>query len=109
MNRIFKIVYDWYEGEHGEILVCKDVTSGEFEKDLLECRNIDQGKIGKGYYKVNCLPEYFEEILSQLKKKEYFELEFNEDVSYFINDDRITGEVIELTKELNEIRREKLK
>ena len=34
--QIFKIQYDWYEGEHNETLITKDVEESEFKKDILE-------------------------------------------------------------------------
>ena len=35
---IFKIEYNWYEGEHEEILLAKDTEREQFEKDLLEAK-----------------------------------------------------------------------
>ena len=94
---VFKVEYYWYEGEHEETFLGKDVNKEEFEKDLLEARNfaeklkgveIKEGEyLGKGYT-IECLPEFYGQIIWFLiNKKEYKECQFNEDISYTIDDD----------------------
>jgi len=92
---IFKIEYSWYEGEHRESLVGKKVTIKEFENDLIKAKEFAEslrGKVvkrdylGKGY-SVECLPQYYEQILWFLANKlEYIECYFDENVSYDIDD-----------------------
>jgi len=95
-SNIFKIEYYWYEGEHEETFLGKDVNKDEFEKDLLEARNfaeklkgveIKEGEyFGRGY-RVECLPEFYNQIIWFLiNKKEYKECQLNEDISYAIDD-----------------------
>ena len=75
---LFKIEYDWYEGEHYETLIGKKVSSEEFEKDLLKAKKFAEGLIGKKVksgnylgkgYSVECLPEFYEQITWYLTKK----------------------------------------
>lgn len=93
---IFKIEYYWYEGEHEETLLVKDVEREEFEKDLLEAKEfaerlrgikIKEGEyLGQGY-RVECLPEFYKQtIWFLIEKKGYKECQFNEDISYTIDD-----------------------
>jgi hypothetical protein len=93
---IFEIAYRWYEGEHEETLLGKNVSEEEFEKDLTEAKNFAEGLIGieieegsylgKGY-KVDCLPEYYEQILWFLtEKKGYVSCNRDENVTYFVDD-----------------------
>ena len=94
---IFKIEYYWYEEEHEEILLIKDVKREEFEKDLLEAKQfaeklkgieIKEGVyLGKGY-RIECLPKFYEQIIWFLtEKKGYKKCQFDEDISYVIDDD----------------------
>ena len=94
---IFKIQYDWYEGEHRETMVGKGVSSAEFERNLIEARKFAErlmGKkikseeyLGKGY-KVECLPEFYEQILWYLTEKlGYIYCYYDKDVCYGIDDD----------------------
>ena len=93
---IFKIAYQWYEGEHEETLLGKNVSEKEFEKDLTEAKNFAEGLIGieikegsylgKGY-KVDCLPEYYDQILWFLtEKKGYMSCNRDENVTYCVDD-----------------------
>lgn len=104
---VFKIEYDWYEGDHEETLLCKNVEREEFEKNLIEAKNfaksligkkVDSGDyLGKGY-SVECLPEYYEQIIWFLtEKKEYCECNFDEDVIYKV-DDSSSGKEIQINK-----------
>ena len=71
---IFKIEYNWYEGEHWEILLGKDVEAKKFEEDLIKAKEfaeslmgneIKEGDyLGKGYM-VQCLPEFYNLYLQQ--------------------------------------------
>lgn len=93
---IFKIAYQWYEGDHKETLLGKNVSEEEFEKDLTEAKNFAEGLIGieieegsylgKGY-KIDCLPEYYDQILWFLtEKKGYIGCNRVEKVMYFVDD-----------------------
>ena len=106
----FKLEYYWYEDEHEETILIKDVKREEFEKDLLEAKQfaekikgikIKEGKyLGKGY-NIECLPEFYEQIIWFLKeKKKYKECQFNVDISYIIDDDS--------NKEINIAKNEKI-
>lgn len=70
--RIFKIEYNWYEGEHGEIFLGKYVEKEKFEKDLTKAKQFAKSLIGKKVkhqnylgkgYSVECLPEYYQQII----------------------------------------------
>lgn len=74
---IFKLEYNWFEGEHDEILLAKEVEQKEFEKDLVKAK-----KIAKGH-----LPDIYEQIIEFLIKKGYSKCKLNEDSSYIVNDD----------------------
>ncbi len=93
---IFKIEYDWYEGEHEETLLVKAVEREEFEKDLVKAtefateligKKIEDGDyLGKGY-SVECLPEYYQQTLWFLTEKlGYMVCYFDENINYSIND-----------------------
>ena len=114
---IFKLEYYWYEDEHEETLLIKEVKKEEFEKDLLDAKNfaerlkgieIKEGEYrGKGY-KIECLPEFYEQIIWFLtEKKEYKECQLNEDISYMIDDD--SNKEISITKNEKTTKRAKLK
>ena len=105
---IFKIEYSWYEGEHEETFLGKYVDCEEFENDLKEARNFAQsirGKVfeedflGKGY-SVECLPEYYDQIIWFLKeKKRYIICYFDNSIYYGVDDNsNKTDKVINLTK-----------
>lgn len=107
MANLFKFEYNWFEGEHEETFLGKDVSHEEFEKDLVEAREfakillgkkIDGGDyLGKGY-SVECLPEYYRQLIWFLtEKKGYIEYKFYDNVSYSI-DDYATNDKIEITK-----------
>lgn len=93
---IFKIEYYWYEDEHEETLLIKKVEQEEFEKDLMDAKKfaekfkgveIKKGNyLGRGY-SVECLPEFYEQIIWFLtKKKGYKECFINDRISYIIDD-----------------------
>ena len=94
--KIFKIVYQWYEDDYGETFLAKDMAEEEFEKDLTEAKEfaekligikIKEGSyLGKGY-RVECLPEYYEQIIWFLmKKKGYMDCTLNNEIVYFVDD-----------------------
>lgn len=94
---IFKIEYNWYEGEHDEILLGKNVEVEEFEKDLIKAKKfaeslmgkeIKEGEyLGKGY-RIQCLPEFYEQIIWFLTSKlNYVKCYYDYDVDYKVNDD----------------------
>ena|SRR3989338_7458439 len=93
---IFKIEYNWYEEDHEETLLGKEVSPEEFEKDLLQAKEfaesligieINEGEyLGKGY-RVDCLPEYYEQIIWFLiQKLGYIECCYNNTINYDVND-----------------------
>ena len=95
---IFKIEYHWYEGEYEETLLGKDVERKEFEKDLLKAKEFAESLIGKEIkegnhlgkgYRVDCLPEYYEQIIWFLiEKLGYLICSFDETIIYNIDDFR---------------------
>lgn len=110
--QIFKISYQWYEDDHEETLLGKNVSKDDFENDLIEARKFAEGLIGakikegsylgKGY-RVECLPEYYEQILWFLtEKKGYVECDMDVDVEYFI-DDESSGKKMAIRKRMRKI------
>jgi hypothetical protein len=94
---VFKICYRWHEGEYDETHLCKEVTQGRFEQDLLEAREFaislkgnkirDGPYLGKGY-SVECLPEFYEQIIWFLiEKKGYADCHIRTDTEYEVDDD----------------------
>ncbi len=93
---IFKTEYYWPEDEHGETLLGKDIERKEFEKDLIKAKEFAESIIGKEIkegeylgkgYRVNCLPEYYEQIIWFLVEKSgYIECVFDEGIIYDIDD-----------------------
>ncbi|MDD5133575.1 MAG: hypothetical protein PHD81_00565 [Candidatus Nanoarchaeia archaeon] len=111
---IFKIEYDWHEGEHEETLLTKEIEREGFEKDLVEAKKFAESliskkeiktgekRLGKGYY-MGCTPEYYEQIIWFLiNKKGYIECYFDKGVTYFIGDE--TNKKIEVIKSEKEIK-----
>jgi len=96
---IFKIYYDWYEGEHEETLVGKEVEKEQFLTDLIKAKDFAESMtgvkidwndkepyVGRGYV-VECLPEYYEQIIWYLTNKlGYIDCCFDEDISYKVDD-----------------------
>ena len=117
VNNVFKIRYQWYEDDCGEILLCKDVSKEEFETDLFEARKFAESLMGKeikkGHYlgkgySIECLPEYYKQIIWFLiKEKRYTESNFDQDIEYFVDDD-CCGKKISLTKRIQKIDWEKV-
>ena len=113
---IFKIEYSWYEGEHEETFIGKAVEQNEFGKDLVEARDFAKSLIGKKAgagncmgkgYSIECLPEYYEQIIwFLLEKKGYVECCSDEAVSYDVNDNGDGN--IALTKYEKEIKESEL-
>ncbi len=92
---IFKLKYEWYEGDCGEVYLGKDVNQAQFEKDLREAKEfaksllgkiVKQGEyLGKGY-SVECLPEFYEQVAWFLtNKKGYIRCSLN-DSEYSVED-----------------------
>ena len=116
VHNLFKIEYDWYEGEHEETLLGKDIEKEGFEKDTIEARNFARNLIGKEIkrgeylgkgYKVECLPEFYEQIIWFLiNNKGYIEYCFDEDIAYSINDS--ADKEIAITKSENTINQTEL-
>jgi len=110
---IFKIEYTWYEEDYGKTLLCKNVERKEFEKDLIEAKNFAESLIGKKIkradylgkgYSVECLPEYYEQIIWFLiEKKGYSECIFDKDIIYSI-DDSSNGKKIQIKRYEKEIK-----
>lgn len=93
--KIFKIEYFWPEDEHEETLIGKDVNVEEFEINLLEAKKfaeslmgkeVEGNYLGKGY-SVECLPEFYEQILWYLTEKlGYVHCGYDEKVVYDVDD-----------------------
>lgn len=93
---IFKIDYDWYEGEHYETLLGKEVSTDEFEKDLIEAKKfaisligkeVKRDYLGKGY-SIECLPEFYSQIIWYLTNRlKYVSCKYDDDAAYAISDD----------------------
>lgn len=114
---IFKIEYDWCEGDHEETFVGKNVDKDQFERDLIKAKEFAESLIGKEVknnylgkgYSVECLPEYYEQIIWFLTDKMgYIECYFDNDVSYHV-DDSSNGKKIELTRSEKDIKHIKLR
>ncbi|MDD4877643.1 MAG: hypothetical protein PHO02_01250 [Candidatus Nanoarchaeia archaeon] len=100
---IYRIYYDWCEGEHEETLLGKEVSKEKFEKDLIKAIRFAKSLIGKkadreNYlgkgYSVECLPEYYEQVIWFLiNKNGYIECRFDTRLQYRIDDfsDKITA------------------
>ena len=112
MLDIFKIEYYWCEGEHGETLLVKEIERKEFEKDLIEAKKFAESLMGKKIkegnylgegYSIECLPEYYEQIIWFLiNKKNYTECHLDDNISYQIGDE--IDKKIELTKSEKDIK-----
>ena len=114
--KLFKIEYDWCEGDHEEILLGKEVERDEFEKDLVAAKDfaisllgkeLKEGDyLGKGYH-LDCLPEYYEQIIWFLiNKKGYIAVSYDSDISYKIvdsNSDKIEATRFEKTISTKEL------
>jgi len=108
---IFKIRYDWYEGDSGETYLGKDINKFEFEEDLKEALIFAKGLIGKKIedndylgegYRIECLPEFYNQIIWFLiNKKGYAECSIDES-EYCVDDD--SDEKILINKIDKEIR-----
>jgi len=104
---LFKIEYNWYEGDHEETILGKNVEGVEFEKDLVEAKDFANKLIGTGVkngdylgkgYSTECLPEYYKQIKWFLiEKKGYIECYSDEGIIYHV-DDSDKGKVILVRK-----------
>lgn len=119
MNKlnIFKIEYYWPEGEHEETLLGKNVEREEFEKDVTKAREFAESLIGKEInegeylgkgYSVQCLPEYYRQIIWFLTERAgYVICHLDEDVHYTVDD--FSNKKINITKSARKIERSELK
>jgi hypothetical protein len=93
---IFKIEYHWYEDDHEETLLAKAIEREDFEKEIIKAKEFaeslrgieikDGEYLGKGY-RVDCLPEYYEQIIWFLPEKlGYIICHFDERINYSIDD-----------------------
>lgn len=114
---IFKIEYHWHEGEYEEALLGKEAQREEFEKDLLKAKafaesligkEVEEGEyLGKGY-RIDCLPEYYEQIIWFLTEKlGYFVCSFDETIDYSVDD--FQSKNIGITKSEKKLERRELK
>lgn len=93
---IFKIEYYWPEDEHEETLLGKNVEREEFEKDIIKAKEFAESLIGKEIkkgeylgkgYSVDCLPEYYQQMVWFLTTKlGYIECDYDEDITYYVDD-----------------------
>ncbi len=114
---IFKIEYYWHEGEHEETLLGKNVEREDFEKDVTKARKFAESLIGKEIkegeylgkgYSVQCLPEYYGQIIWFLTEKlGYGICYFDEEVYYTVDDS--SNKKIDITKSIRTIERSELK
>lgn len=113
---IFKIEYYWPEDEHGVALLAKDAEREEFEKDIIKAKEfaesligkeIEEGEyLGKGY-RIQCTPEYYEQIIWFLTEKlDYIECDYDEDIDYGVDDS--SDKKISITKSERKIERSNL-
>ncbi|MDD3175219.1 MAG: hypothetical protein PHU51_01970 [Candidatus Nanoarchaeia archaeon] len=86
---IFRIKYEWYEGEENEIFLSNNVTKEQFEKDLKESRNYVYKLINSDKNSsITCLPKYYEQIVWFLiNKLNYVECHYDEDSIYYVDDE----------------------
>ncbi len=114
---IFKIEYHWHEGEYEDTLLGKNVEREEFEKDIINAKEfaesligkkIEEGEyLGKGY-RIDCLPEYYEQIIWFLTEKlGYIICHIDEDIDYTVDD--FSDKQINITKSTRKIERDELK
>jgi len=96
--KIYKIKYYWYEGEMETNYVAKAVTEEQFEKDIIKAKDFAKSLLGikiKGFkpylgkgYSVECLPEYYEQIIWYLiKKLGYIKCEIDNYITYVVDDE----------------------
>lgn len=114
---IFKIEYYWPEDEHEETLLGKNVEREEFEKDVTKARKFAESLIGKEIregeylgkgYSVQCLPEYYKQIIWFLTERAgYAVCYFDEEVYYTVDDS--SNKKIDITKSARKIERSELK
>lgn len=95
---MFEVGYTWYEDDHDETLLAKDVEREQFERDLKEAVEFAKSllnkevKFGEDYlgrgYAVSCLPEYYEQVIWYLTTKlGYVVVEYDDANFYLIDDD----------------------
>ncbi|MEK6903308.1 MAG: hypothetical protein AABW64_01530 [Nanoarchaeota archaeon] len=116
--QLFKICYQWYEGDYHEAFLGKDATVEEFEKDLIKAKKFAQSLLGKEIeegsylgkgYSVACLPEYYHQIIWFLvEKKRYMECSSDKDVEYYVEDGS-TENPIAVEKKVKKIEWQKIK
>jgi hypothetical protein len=114
---IFKIEYNWYEGEHSEVLIGKRVSIKEFEKDLIKAKQFAESLIGKKIkfgeylgkgYRVECLPEFYAQILWYLTEKlGYIYCYYDENICYSVDD--LLEKKIQITKFEKKIERKDIR
>lgn len=113
---IFKLQYSWYEGEHDEVLLGKDVEREAFEKDLVRAKDFaesllgkESNKFGEGYA-VECRPEYYGQIVWYLTEKlGYVTCWMDKGVDYSVEDDDSPTEKISVIKSERKVERNELK
>ncbi|MBU1004777.1 MAG: hypothetical protein KJ561_03030, partial [Nanoarchaeota archaeon] len=89
--------YSWYEGEYESTFLGKCVELKEFEKDLVKAKKFAEGLIGKKIkdhdylgrgYTVECLPEYYDQVIWFLiNKLKYITCYMEDGIRYNILDD----------------------
>jgi len=114
--QLYKISYDYYEGEHEEILLAKDVETEQFDKDIIEAKDYAQSRIGLKYkkseymkpYNVEYLPEFYQTIADYLQEqKGYIEIHTNDDIHYEVDDSGTQEKEISVEKvEIHTVRKE---
>jgi len=114
--KIFKIQYNWYEGEYDDALLGKDVEKVEFERDLVKAKDFaisllgkESRELGKGY-RVECRPEYYQQIIWYLEEKlGYVRCWMDDYVYYDVDDNHSPEEKISVIKSERKVERNNLK
>lgn len=104
-------------GDHDEILLGKNVETEEFEKDLINAKKFSESLmgieikdgeyLGKGY-RIQCLPEFYEQIIWFLTSElNYLKCYYDGNINYNIDDD--SNKKIEIIKVKKKIERSEIK
>src|SRR3989338_2710005 len=113
---IFKVEYNLYEEDHDSVFLGKAVEKEQFEKDLLKAKKFAESLIGKEIkegeylgrgYRVDCLPEYYHQIVWFLiTELGYIECGYDKDITYYVDDS--SDKKISVNKSENKVERKEL-
>src|SRR3989338_5634488 len=101
---IFKIGYVWHDGDEDYTYLAAAKDKEQNHKDLMEARSFAENLIGKKTeerdylgkgYSVQCLPEFYEQIVWYLETKlGYVVCYMDDDTEYFVDDFRGATKII---------------